>query len=100
MQNDTIVAISTPSGRSGIGVIRLSGQNAQSVAVGVIGKKLQVKVPKLCSIQDENKQTIDEAIVVLYQAPKSYTGDDLIEIQCHGNPIILNEVMSLTSCIN
>ncbi len=95
MQNDTIVAISTPSGRSGIGVIRLSGQNAKSIAFGVTGKKLQVKVPKLCSIKDENKQTIDEAIVVLYQAPKSYTGDDLIEIQCHGNPVILNEVMSL-----
>ena len=83
MQNDTIVAISTPSGRSGIGVIRLSGQNAKSIAFGVTGKKLQVKVPKLCSIKDENKQTIDEAIVVLYQAPKSYTGDDLIEIQCN-----------------
>ena len=95
MLNDTIAAISTPSGRAGIGVIRVSGQYAIEVAQIVAGKELRDRAPVLCKIRDQNNQILDEAIVILYAAPRSYTGEDLIEIQCHGNPIILNEIIAL-----
>ena len=95
MLNDTIAAISTPSGRAGIGVIRVSGQYAIEVAQIVAGKELRDRTPVLCNIRDQNNQILDEAIVILYTAPRSYTGEDLIEIQCHGNPIILNEIIAL-----
>ena len=95
MLNDTIAAISTPSGRAGIGVIRVSGQYAIEVAQSVTDKELMDRTPALCNIRDQNNQILDEAIVVLYSAPRSYTGEDLVEIQCHGNPIILNEIIAL-----
>ena len=92
MLNDTIVAISTPSGRAGIGIVRISGQFAIEVVQNVTDKNLTDRKPTLCNIKDKNYQTLDEAIVILYSTPRSYTGEDLIEIQCHGNPIILNEI--------
>tara|TARA_Y200000002_G_scaffold376346_2_gene380049 strand:- start:283 stop:1623 length:1341 start_codon:yes stop_codon:yes gene_type:complete len=95
MFNDTIVAISTPSGRAGIGIIRISGHCAIAVAQSVTSKNLTERKPTLCDIRDQNNQILDEAIVILYLNPRSYTGEDLIEIQCHGNPIILNEIISL-----
>ncbi|MEC8561958.1 MAG: tRNA uridine-5-carboxymethylaminomethyl(34) synthesis GTPase MnmE [Pseudomonadota bacterium] len=95
MLNDTIAAISTPSGRAGIGVIRVSGQYAIEVAQIVTGKELKDRAPALCNIRDRNNQVLDEVIVILYAAPRSYTGENLIEIQCHGNPIILNEIIAL-----
>ena len=95
MLNDTIAAISTPSGRAGIGVIRVSGQYAIEVAQIVAGKELKDRAPALCNIRDQNNQVLDEVIVILYAAPRSYTGENLIEIQCHGNPIILNEIIAL-----
>ena len=95
MLNDTIAAISTPSGRAGIGVIRVSGQYAIEVAQIVTGKELKDRAPALCNIRDRNNQILDEVIVILYAAPRSYTGENLIEIQCHGNPIILNEIIAL-----
>ena len=95
MLNDTIVAISTPSGRAGIGIVRISGQFAIEVVQNVTDKNLTDRKPTLCNIKDKNYQTLDEAIVILYSTPRSYTGEDLIEIQCHGNPIILNEIVAL-----
>ena len=76
MQNDTIVAISTPSGRAGIGVIRISGGEALQIIQIITRNKVKVRTPKLCEILDEQNQTIDEAIVILYKGPKSYSGDD------------------------
>ena len=95
MLNETIVAISTPSGRAGIGIIRISGQCATAVAENITSKLLTERKPTVCNIKDENDQVLDEAIVILYPNPKSYTGEDLIEIQCHGNPIILNKIVAL-----
>ena len=69
MLNDTIAAISTPSGRAGIGVIRVSGQYAIEVAQIVTGKELKDRAPALCNIRDRNNQVLDEVIVILYAAP-------------------------------
>ena len=83
---DTIAAISTPPGVGGIAVIRLSGKKAYSVALkGVILNRLDVRYAHFTKVLDpETKEIIDDVVVTYFKAPASYTGDDTIEISCHG----------------
>ncbi len=107
---DTIAAISTPPGRGGIGIVRLSGPEAASIAVQLVRLRRppETKAPAeaasgsvglrharvhLADVLDEdssNDQRIDEAMVTLFAAPNSYTGDDLVEIAAHGSPVVLD----------
>jgi tRNA modification GTPase len=94
---DTIVAISTPMGRSGIGVIRLSGPEAGSIA----GRFLKLRTPlahqhaSIGQWQDTNGEIVDDVVAVLFRSPHSYTGEDLLEISAHGNPLILNRIVCM-----
>jgi len=95
---ETIVAISTPPGRGGIGIVRLSGPEAIAIAAPM----LRVKNPlahaqaRFAEILDEGaspvpgSRRIDEAIVTLFAAPNSYTGEDIVEIAAHGSPVVLD----------
>jgi len=90
---DTIAAISTPAGRGGIGIVRLSGPESASIA----GQLVRLSHPldharaRLAFVLDEsNDNPIDEAMVTLFAAPNSYTSDDLIEIAAHGSPVVLD----------
>ncbi len=90
---DTIAAISTPPGSSGIGIIRISGPNVPDII-----KKLFKSTPKpreatLKKIHCDDGSIIDQAIIIYYQKPKSYTGEDMLEIHVHGNPIILETTL-------
>ena len=92
---DTIVALSTPWGRSAIGVIRLSGPDAQTLAARVCASGPQW-VPRRASLRrlvDGDGQTLEDGGVVWMPGPNSYTGDDVVEISGHGNPVILNAVL-------
>ncbi|MEW5758801.1 MAG: tRNA uridine-5-carboxymethylaminomethyl(34) synthesis GTPase MnmE [Candidatus Omnitrophota bacterium] len=103
--DDTIAAISTPIGIGGIGIVRLSGQDAIKLAdkifVSKNGKKLaQLASHKVCfgKIIDDDK-IIDEALVTLMRAPKTYTKEDIVEINCHGGIIVTKEILNLlTKC--
>ena len=91
--SDTIVAPATPGGRGGVGIVRLSGKKA-----AVIGRKLcgDLDEPwkfKRCNILDLNQVEIDSGLVVLFKSPKSYTGEDVLEIHCHGNPVLINKII-------
>jgi len=92
---DTIAAISTPPGRGGIGIVRLSGPEAASIAVQLVSLKqpLEHGRARLADVLDESSSMdagrIDEALVTLFVAPNSYTGDDLVEIAAHGSPVVL-----------
>jgi tRNA modification GTPase len=93
---ETIVAISTPPGRGGIGIVRLSGPLAASIAVQLVRLRqpLQHAHARLADVLDapETEQSagrIDEAIVTLFEAPHSYTAEDLVEIAAHGSPVVL-----------
>ena len=94
ISNDTIAAISTPPGRGGIGIVRLSGPEARSVAE----KLVRMRIPmdharaRLADVMDsESRESrIDEAIVTFFEAPNSYTAEDVVEIAAHGSPVILN----------
>jgi tRNA modification GTPase len=95
--NDTIVAISTPPGRGGIGIVRLSGPASLAIAQQLLALKqpLAHAHARLTHILDEANTTIDEAIVTAFLAPNSYTGEDLVEIAAHGSPVVLDHIVRL-----
>jgi tRNA modification GTPase len=96
---DTIAAISTPLGKSGLGVIRLSGKDSLRIALSLFSsprKDLQDRVPVLGNLfEPSTGDVIDQAVVTYFQAPRSFTREDLVEISCHGNPVILKGVLGL-----
>ena len=96
-QRDTIVAISTPPGRGGIGIVRLSGGDAVSIASSLVRleKSLIHTQAQLADVLDpesddaDHASRIDEAVVTYFQAPNSYTREDVVEIAAHGSPVVL-----------
>ncbi len=96
---DTIVALATPTGRSGIGVIRLSGSDAVSIARKLAGdddfafEPRRAKLFKL--INPQTKDVFDEAIITNFKSPHSFTGEDVVEISCHGSPVLLRQVIDI-----
>ena len=97
--NDTIVALATPQGTGAIGVIRLSGLQAISLADDVFtGKPLTEAASHtihLGTIRDEDGRILDEVLISLFIAPRSYTGENVVEVSCHGSPYILQSVIQL-----
>lgn len=93
----TIVALATPLGRGGIGVVRLSGHQSLSYAASLCGEKglnLEPRHASLKSLVDiETGEVIDEAIITYFKAPHSFTGEDVVEISCHGSPVLLRLVI-------
>lgn len=89
---ETIVAISTPPGRGGIGIVRLSGPHALEMVQELVRMEsaLEHARARLAEVVDpESAQTIDEAVVTYFGRPHSYTGEDLVEIAAHGSPVVL-----------
>lgn len=95
--NETIVALATPQGRSGIGVVRLSGTGAVTIAAAMAGcAEFKPRQATLRSLSDpKSGELIDEAIVTLFKAPNSYTGEDVVELACHGSPVVLRRVIDV-----
>ena len=93
---ETISAIATPLGAGGVGVIRLSGSDAFKIIEKIFSKK-ELQPGRICHgwIID-NKKKIDEVIVLPFKNPNSYTGEDVIEIQCHGGPKVVKQILDLT----
>jgi tRNA modification GTPase len=92
-QNETIVAISTPPGRGGIGIVRLSGPRAIEIALPILKLRgnLEHARARFSEIVDpETQAKLDEAVVTYFAAPNSYTGEDIVEIAAHGSPVILD----------
>lgn len=92
-ENDIIAAIATPAGRGGIGVVRISGPSLDRIISGVLGKALASRRVVLSTFRDAHGEVIDEGIALLYQAPHSYTGEDVLELQGHGGPVVLQLVL-------
>jgi tRNA modification GTPase len=99
--SDTIVAIATPPGVGAIGVIRLSGKNAFSIINTLFTSKdvtQQASHTLHVGLIKENNVVIDEVVLSLFKSPKSYTGEDVVEISCHGSPYVQQQ--ALQACIN
>ena len=97
--SDTIIALATPPGVGAIGVIRLSGPTAIQLADAVFhGKKLSEQASHTIhfgTIRDEKDQILDEVLVSLFIGPRSYTGEHVVEISCHGSNYIIQELIRL-----
>lgn len=95
--DDTIVAIATPPGRGGIGVVRLSGRDAHQIASVLIDRTavLEPRRATLNCIRSGDHSAIDQVVVTYFPAPASYTGDDVVEISAHGSPVILKGIVRL-----
>ena len=89
----TIVAPATPSGRGGVAVIRISGPYAVVVGRGLCGTLPDSWSLKPCVVSSREGEEIDRGLVVFFRAPKSYTGEDVVEIHCHGSPIIVDLII-------
>jgi tRNA modification GTPase len=96
---DTIVAISTPPGRGGIGIVRLSGPASRAIAEPLLKLRhpLASAQARFAEILDSTGETLDEAVVTYFQSPHSYTSEDIVEIAAHGSPVLLDHL--LRQCI-
>ncbi len=101
MESDTIAALSTPLGKGGIAVIRVSGGRVQDILQEIIeplpGKIMPRKTYHGFVKDNEHGRRIDECVVVFFKAPHSYTGEDTAEISIHSNPFLVEEVLNLIS---
>ncbi len=93
LTNETIIAQATPPGRGGVGIIRVSGPKTELVAQTILDKLPAVRKADYLSFLDEDKQTIDQGIAILFKAPHSFTGEDVLELQGHGGPVIMDMLM-------
>jgi tRNA modification GTPase len=121
--DDTIVAIATPSGRGGIGVVRLAGPEAKAIALPMLRLKHELEVgraafgelidPEVCGADSQDRcsdptldssrpraaaprdERIDEVVVTYFAKPHSYTTDDIVEISAHGSPVVLRHIVEL-----
>ncbi|MGB6187194.1 tRNA uridine-5-carboxymethylaminomethyl(34) synthesis GTPase MnmE [Aeromonas molluscorum] len=90
MTTDTIVAQATAPGRGGVGIVRVSGPAAEQVAEIVLGKLPRVRYAEYLPFKDEQDQPLDQGIALLFKAPNSFTGEDVLELQGHGGPVIMD----------
>lgn len=96
LDQDTIAAIATPPGKGGIAIIRLSGRDAWPITQRLCGRTVQQRTPSLCTFTHQGA-VIDQGLVLLFQAPNSFTGEDIAELHCHGGVVITS--MLLNACI-
>lgn len=93
---DTIAAIATPGGRGGIGIVRVSGPLCTAIAAELTGATLRARHAQLADFKAADDRLIDRGIALLFSAPHSYTGEDVLELQAHGNSFLLDELLART----
>lgn len=93
LNTDTIAAIATPSGRGGVGIVRVSGPKAYAVGQALCQKELQPRYAHYGAFFNKDKTVIDEGIALYFPNPHSFTGEDVVEFQGHGGPVILDMLM-------
>ena len=93
MNNDTIFALSSGHGKSGVAVIRISGQNLSDFAEKILGRfGIEPRHAYFANLRDNAGELIDQCIITYFTAPHSFTGEDVIEIASHGAPAVINKI--------
>ena len=93
MNNDTIFALSSAPGKSGVAVIRISGEKLSKLFKRIINKKtFDNRHAYFTNLTDDNGELIDQCIAIFFNAPCSFTGEDIIEIHSHGSPAVINKI--------
>lgn len=93
-KDDTISAIATAPGRGGIGVVRVSGPRAAQIARAILGKLPAARKAQLANFLDHEGASIDQGIALLFLAPHSFTGEDVLELQGHGGAVVLQSILA------
>ena len=101
MFSDTIAAISTPHGKGGVAVIRISGEKAFEIAEKFIFSKSKKSFAEiksnsvfLADVKNAEGKTLDESLITIFRAPRSYTGENVVEISCHGGVLLTQNILS------
>lgn len=93
LDTDTIAALATANGKAGIGIVRVSGAKALEIGMAVCKTALPPRHAKFCSFHNHYDEAIDKGLAIFFQAPASFTGEDIVEFQAHGGPVILDMLM-------
>jgi len=91
--SDTIAAVATPAGRGGIGIVRVSGPGALAIARALTGRVPEPGKALHCLFRDTRGEPLDEGIALSFKAPRSYTGEDVLELQGHGGPVVMQALL-------
>ena len=87
---ETIAALATASGRGGIGIVRVSGSQAKMVAESLLHQLPINRQATLCDFYDHKHRVLDKGIAIFFKGPHSFTGEDILELQAHGGPVLLD----------
>lgn len=93
LDTDTIAAVATAPGRGGVGIIRISGPDVQGISRQLIGQVPKPRWAGIHTIHDHEGRPIDQGLALFFADPASYTGEDVLELQVHGGPVILDLLM-------
>ena len=91
---DTIAAIATAPGRGGVGIVRVSGPGCANVAIGILGRAPAPRLAELHRFRDAQGDTIDFGLALFFAGPRSYTGEDVLELHGHGGPVVLDLLLA------
>ena len=93
-QGDAIVALATATGRGAVGIVRASGRNLQPLILALCGRSLQPRQATLLAFLDASGEALDRGLALHFPAPHSYTGEDVLELQAHGGPVLLQLLLA------
>ena len=93
-EETTICAISTPPSRGSVGIIRVSGPKTSAISTKILGFKPEIRYAHTCQFLNQDQSVIDIGIAIFFEGPNSYTGEDTLELQCHGSLPLLNEILN------
>jgi len=91
---DTIAAIATPPGRGGVGIVRISGPDVATIAGQLFGQLPKPRQAVLQHFRDDSDQAIDHGLVLYFPGPASFTGEDVLELQGHGGPVVMDLLLA------
>ncbi|VAW97300.1 tRNA-5-carboxymethylaminomethyl-2-thiouridine(34)synthesis protein MnmE [hydrothermal vent metagenome] len=94
IQTETIAAVATPTGRGGVGIVRVSGPLASQIAKDVLGHSPKPRQAEYLAFKNTRQQTIDQGIALYFPAPNSFTGEDVLELQGHGGPVVMDMLLN------
>jgi len=90
---DTIAAIATPPGRGGVGIVRVSGPKSRDIAGKILGRLPKIRYAEYLPFRNEHGDVVDTGIALFFQKPHSFTGEDVLELQAHGGPVVLDLIL-------
>ena len=100
LSTDTITAQATAPGRGGVGIVRVSGPKAKAIAEALVPSELTPRLATYTPFVDANKSVIDQGIALFFKGPNSFTGEDVLELQGHGGPVVLDMLLKEISQID